>query len=105
MPDWIVWLAAPVAVGLLARRLMSAVLKPSWEIMKTTVHLAEVKRTLIEIAEQFKPNDGTSLRDVVEHLAEGQECLTDAIDSLTSKVDAFILDRKPNGQRHTDPKV
>jgi hypothetical protein len=103
MPEWVLWFGSGIGVLMLLRQFVSKIVKPAWEAVKTIVHLAEAHVTLLEIAEQFKPDGGLSLRDSIDRLESQTARIIDTADALANKVDVFILDRKPDGRRHSDP--
>jgi len=80
-----------------------------WQAVKGHVDWVEAKPILCSIADEFKPNGGTSLRDTIDRLEsaadrsrrEDQEML-ERLDAIDNKIDVFITCRQPGGQRHTD---
>ena len=81
-----------------------------YRLLKAGEHAIDVSRTLAQIAEQFEPNDGSSLLDRIvklennqQQLQHGQAGMQTALEELTNRIDTFIIDRHPGGRRHTDP--
>lgn len=95
-----------VLIGAALAAIYKWLLKPAWCAVRGVVHWVDATPVLMEIAEEFKPNAGSSLRDRIDSI-EGtihrhQAEANTRFDSIESKIDAFILDRRPGGQRHTD---
>jgi hypothetical protein len=102
-----VWLGIlSIAAGaVLLAGFVTKVLVPLGRLIRTTVHLLDMHTTLVDIAKEFEPNDGTSLRDVVDGMVKGQQQLRDDVTCLANKVDTYLLERRPNGRRKTDPRA
>ena len=77
-------------------------LKPLWVGLRGVVHFVDCTPVLLDIAEQFKPNAGTSLRDTVDRVERRQDDLSDKLVSIEDKIDTFLINRQPGGKRITD---
>jgi len=85
------------------------VLIPIHRAAKTIDRAAEASPTLLAISDQFKPNHGTSLRDVIDRI-EAQQTRQDVrldrqdeqLETIENKIDSFLRDRRPGGQRAAD---
>lgn len=66
--------------------------------------LAQMHRTLLEIAAEFAPNHGTSLFDRITVLERSQERQQDTLDQILNRIDTHIAQRQPGGQRSSDPE-
>lgn len=62
-----------------------------------------VDAVLLEIAEQFKPNGGSSLYDQIQFMQGSIDNNRLAVEALDNKFDIFILGRVAGGDRSTDP--
>ena len=78
------------------------VIRPGVNAIRNRVHWVDAKKTLEEIAEQFKPNAGTSLHDRVQHIERTQEETGKRVEDLHDKFDVFIQQRLPGGNRSSD---
>lgn len=78
---------------------------PIIKLVEAAVHFADDLPTLQEIADEFKPNAGNSLRDTVDRIERNQTDMDERFDTLENKIDTFILQSFPGGQRATDPEV
>ena len=72
--------------------------------VRELVHAGDAHPTLMEIADQFKPDDGASLHDRIVHIERKQDEICDGIEGLHNKVDLFVTQRMAGGMRSTDPK-
>ncbi len=86
-----------VAVSILLQRMWKHIVIPLWSIRRAVVRFADNHATLMEIAEEFKPNHGTSLRDVVDRIEA-------SLGKSNEAIDLHIIDRRPDGRRKTDPR-
>jgi len=77
---------------------------PLYRLVRGTVAHIEADPVLLEIAERFRPNAGTSLHDRIIHIEETQSDHGDQITELATRVDTFIMERRPGGRRKTDPR-
>ncbi len=91
-----------VLSGAAAAALWRWLIKPLWKGVRGVVYFSDATPVLMEIAEQFKPNAGTSLRDTVDRIERRQDDLNDALVSIEDKIDTFLINRQPGGQRATD---
>jgi hypothetical protein len=91
--------------GVIADQIWTKVVLRLWRLMRGTVQHIEADKILMEIAFQFKPNNGSSLVDRITHIDERLSAHSNRIEELTNKIDVFILDRHPGGNRHTDPPL
>lgn len=82
------------------------VILPIGKAARAVVRVSEAHPVLMDIASEFKPNHGTSLKDTVDrieaNLQRHQHHADERFDTLENKIDMFILQRKPNGLRITD---
>lgn len=58
------------------------ILTPAWRAMKALQQLADAMPVLLEIAEEFQPNSGTSLRDAVNRIEQSQQRVATRLDAL-----------------------
>ena len=78
------------------------VFKPCWCAIRGVVRFTDATPVLMEIADEFKPNSGTSLRDTVDRIERTQTEQGDKLQSIEHKIDTFIIQRQPGGHRSTD---
>jgi len=85
---------------------------PLWHFITGTVDVFEVQPTLVTIARQFRPNEGHSLRDVIDRieteLAETSRAVEEQADDIAeirNLLETFIIQRQEGGRRSTDPHV
>ena len=106
---WELVLGASVFVGVLASIWDKGFIR-IYHFAKGTVKTLEAHPILVEIAEQFKPNHGTSLYDVIMDIRAQQskhatmlheygEDLTD----IKRILEDYVADLQPGGRRHSDP--
>ena len=86
-------------------------LAPLWKLFKNIVAWSEAHSTLMTIADEFKPNAGSSLVDRVSRVEDaatasnrGVEELKRDFASLSNLLRQHIIDSRVGGNRRTDPK-
>jgi len=80
-----------------------------WRSVREHANWVEAKPILCAIADEFKPNGGTSLRDTIDRLEhqahrsqrQDQDML-EQLEAIENKLDEFIVCRRPGGKRSTD---
>jgi hypothetical protein len=100
MTEALTWI---VLAGAALGAILKWLLIPIHKTAKKVDEFVEAAPTLIEIAAEFKPNHSTSLRDVVDRIEANQKNQADRIETVENKVDTYLLNRLPGGQRCTDP--
>ncbi len=79
------------------------VFTPAWRGVCGVVRLADAHPVIMEIAEQFKPNAGSSLHDRIQQIERNQEDMQTEMESLHNKFDTFIQQVQRGGRRVSDP--
>ncbi len=94
MPMWL-----QVAIGVVSG--MAAMSVVWWRIVVPLARLSDATPVLVEIAAQFKPNDGHSLHDRVvriertgDHLEERIGRIEQAVSDIQRTLEAVIVDRR-----------
>jgi hypothetical protein len=64
-----------------------------WKIARALVHIGEAVPTLVTIAEEFRPNEGNSMRDTVDRI------------EYTVKVNAIRITENAEGIREIREKL
>lgn len=97
-------LVAIAAGGVIVDQVWTKVIVRVWQVMRNTVEHIDADKVLMGIAQEFKPNNGTSLVDRLMRMEQKITANTANIAELTNKIDVFILERRPGGQRSSDPQ-
>jgi hypothetical protein len=100
---WIVLLAAAVgAVGLLWNK----TIRP---VAKFIAEWPDAYKVLLEISDEFKPNDGHSLVDRIETLEQGQQTLEQGqqdistwMGNITRQLETHLVDLPRAAERSSD---
>ena len=110
LPEWSQWLGAVagslIAVGVIWRKGLRPAARLIREFVRAADNVTEHWPTLLTIAEEFKPNGGNSLRDVVDRLetrshehgvqvaevAERVARVDEALPALAENVKTHIVD-------------
>ena len=103
LPEWSQWLAAVsaslIAFGVIWRK----GLRPAARLIREFVHaadnVAQHGPTLLEIAAEFRPNSGGSLRDVIDRIEAAATTLGGKVDVLAVSVQTHIDDDRAAFER------
>jgi hypothetical protein len=83
---------------------------PLWHLVTGTVKTIEAHPILLNIAHEFEPNDGHSLRDRIDKIdkeileaAKERQRMHEQLEEIDNKIDLYLIDRLPGGRRHYDP--
>ncbi len=91
----LIWKKGIVPLWNMSRKIFRIV-EVIYDLLPHIEDLPQAMPTLLEIAEEFKPNDGNSLADRV--------ALIDLkMGEMSNDISIHLLHRKPGGQRFTDP--
>ena len=101
MNVWVNVVAGAAGVTVLAVAWQRVVI-PGWKTMRTTV---QVVAALLDIATEYPSENGSSLGKTIRSIEQTGRETNEKVDGMVNKLDTFILDRKPNGKRHTDPQL
>jgi hypothetical protein len=107
MPDigfagnWDDLLLAAAAVSGAAALLWRNVIRPIGELVRS---LARMNETLTDIAHEFQPNEGTSLKDRIERIDQTVEAHRARHDELDARLDALEQERMITGRRRPPDK-
>ncbi len=74
MSDWAPLLWIPAAAGAVygLHLIVQHAIKPCWRFLVALVRFVEATSVLLDIADEFKPNHGQSMRDVVNRIEYNQ---------------------------------
>ena len=103
LPEWSQWLAAVsaslIAFGVIWRK----GLRPAARLIREFVHaadnVAQHGPTLLEIAAEFRPNSGGSLRDVIDRIEAAATDMQGQVVALTANVQMHIDDDRAAFER------
>jgi hypothetical protein len=89
--------------GVVLDQIWTKVILRLWRVIHGTIVHIDADRVLMDIARQFKPNAGNSLVDQIRSIEKQIADTAGNLTELANRVDLFIIDQHPGGNRHTDP--
>jgi hypothetical protein len=75
---------------------------PLWRVARWGVHEADDREILKDIAGQFRPNAGHSLRDVIDQIRLELAEIRDEQKATRELVNVYLLSKQRGGRRHYD---
>ncbi len=84
MIDWppFVWIAVIAGALYGLHLIIQHAIKPTWRFLVALVKFVEATSVLLDIAEEFKPNHGQSMRDVVNRIEYNQGGITARVERI-----------------------
>lgn len=102
---------ALVAAGYGLHKFRTYVLRPAWDLLLNIVDWSRAHPTLMAIAKEFAPNEGKTLHDRITGIEASQaherrerKDIQDDVKEIRNMMRTHIADRRPGGNRSTDPQ-
>ena len=90
-----------VAAGVTVRTVTwQKAIVPGFRTMRTTM---QIMAALLDIGKEYPSGNGSTLGEAIRSIETEVGDINGNVKALANKIDVFILDRQPNGQRHSDP--